>query len=51
MHGIELEMGAPGEEKKTATFEADYLIGCDSGQSKVRKCLFQWNWPGETVKS
>jgi 2-polyprenyl-6-methoxyphenol hydroxylase-like FAD-dependent oxidoreductase len=46
-----VEVGAPGEEKKTATFEADYLIGCDGGQSTVRKCLFQRNWPGETFKS
>jgi 2-polyprenyl-6-methoxyphenol hydroxylase-like FAD-dependent oxidoreductase len=46
-----VEVSTPGEEKKTATFEADYLIGCDGGQSTVRKCLFQRTWPGETFKS
>lgn len=46
-----VQVGAPGEEKKTTTFGADYLIGCDGGQSTVRKCLFQRNWPGETFES
>lgn len=46
-----VEMGARGEERETATFAADYLIGCDGGQSTVRKCLFQRNWPGETFES
>jgi 2-polyprenyl-6-methoxyphenol hydroxylase-like FAD-dependent oxidoreductase len=45
-----VEAGADGEEKKTLTFQADYLIGCDGGQSTVRKCLFQRSWPGETFE-
>jgi 2-polyprenyl-6-methoxyphenol hydroxylase-like FAD-dependent oxidoreductase len=45
-----VKVGVPGSEK-TATCEADYLIGCDGGQSTVRKCLFQRNWPGETFES
>jgi 2-polyprenyl-6-methoxyphenol hydroxylase-like FAD-dependent oxidoreductase len=45
-----VEAGADGEEKKTLNFQADYLIGCDGGQSTVRKCLFQRSWPGETFE-
>ena len=45
-----VEIGAREEERETATFAADYVIGCDGGQSKVRKCLFQRNWPGETFE-
>lgn len=29
-------------------FEGDYIVGCDGGQSVVRKTLFQRHWPGET---
>lgn len=43
-----VEAGADDEERKTLTFQADYLIGCDGGQSTVRKCLFQRSWPGDT---
>lgn len=45
-----VKIGIPGNEK-TEKFEADYLIGCDGGQSTVRKCLFGRNWPGETFDS
>lgn len=45
-----VQVGVPGKEA-TEKVEADYLIGCDGGQSTVRKCLFQRNWPGETFKS
>jgi 2-polyprenyl-6-methoxyphenol hydroxylase-like FAD-dependent oxidoreductase len=39
-----------GEEEREERFEADYVVGCDGGQSTVRKCLFGRNWPGETFQ-
>jgi hypothetical protein len=38
-----IEVSVPGEEKKTVIFEADYLIGYNSGQNIVHKYLFQQN--------
>jgi 2-polyprenyl-6-methoxyphenol hydroxylase-like FAD-dependent oxidoreductase len=30
-------------------FEADYIVGCDGANSKIRRCLFgDWNFPGKT---
>ncbi|KID62178.1 hypothetical protein H634G_00242 [Metarhizium anisopliae BRIP 53293] len=46
-----VEVGGQDEVKRTVTFEASYIIGCDGGQSTVRKTLFQRNWPGETFES
>ncbi|KAK2590142.1 hypothetical protein QQS21_012171 [Conoideocrella luteorostrata] len=46
-----VEVGKENEAKSTVNFEADYLVGCDGGQSSVRKILFQRNWPGETFAS
>jgi 2-polyprenyl-6-methoxyphenol hydroxylase-like FAD-dependent oxidoreductase len=45
-----VQVGEPRQET-TERIEADYLIGCDGGQSTVRKCLLQRNWPGETFES
>lgn len=42
------EIGGEGEAKTTAKIEADYLVGCDGGQSTIRKKLFGHNWPGDT---
>ncbi|KAG5989480.1 hypothetical protein E4U43_004491 [Claviceps pusilla] len=36
------------EANKIIRLTADYVVGCDGGQSRVRKILFQRNWPGET---
>jgi 2-polyprenyl-6-methoxyphenol hydroxylase-like FAD-dependent oxidoreductase len=31
------------------TFEADYIVGCDGANSKVRRSLFgEWEFPGKT---
>ncbi|KAE9382267.1 monooxygenase [Stipitochalara longipes BDJ] len=46
-----VEISTAGEEMKTVTLAADYLIGCDGSQSVVRKCLFQRDWPGDTFDS
>ena len=42
---VEVEVG---EEKNTATIDADFVVGCDGSKSKVRKTLFGRYWPGET---
>jgi 2-polyprenyl-6-methoxyphenol hydroxylase-like FAD-dependent oxidoreductase len=47
---VTVEVGIPGEER-TEIIQTDYLVGCDGGQSTVRKCLFQRNWPGESFES
>ena len=44
-------IGEEHTDKNTTEFVADYVIGCDGGQSTVRKNLFQRNWPGETFES
>ncbi|OWT43555.1 monooxygenase [Pochonia chlamydosporia 170] len=46
-----VEVGGESDAKTTTIFEGDYIIGCDGGQSSVRKILFQRNWPGETFNS
>lgn len=46
-----VEVGSEHEVKNSVEFRADYIIGCDGGQSSVRKILFQRNWPGETFNS
>lgn len=33
---------------QTTSFTADFLLGCDGGQSGVRKALFGRNFPGHT---
>jgi 2-polyprenyl-6-methoxyphenol hydroxylase-like FAD-dependent oxidoreductase len=34
---------------KEMVFEADYVVGCDGANSKVRRCLFgDWEFPGKT---
>lgn len=43
--------GGDETDKSTTEFTADYIVGCDGGQSTVRKKLFQRNWPGETFES
>lgn len=45
-----VQVGETGQET-IETIQGHYLIGCDGGQSTVRKCLFQRNWPGETFES
>ena len=45
---VDVEIGADGEEKKQATMEADYIIGCDGSSSAVRRSLFGREWPGQT---
>ncbi|KAG5976343.1 hypothetical protein E4U55_007357 [Claviceps digitariae] len=53
-----VEVG-PREEKGEGKHEAqniirltaDYVVGCDGGQSSVRKVLFQRHWPGETFSN
>ncbi|KAG6002577.1 hypothetical protein E4U21_002960 [Claviceps maximensis] len=39
------------EANNTIRLTADYVVGCDGGQSSVRKILFQRHWPGETFPS
>lgn len=46
-----VEAAAGHGDKEEKRFEADYVIGCDGGQSMVRKLLFQRQWPGETFES
>lgn len=43
--------GGDAADNTIKEFTADYVIGCDGGQSTVRKNLFQRNWPGETFES
>jgi 2-polyprenyl-6-methoxyphenol hydroxylase-like FAD-dependent oxidoreductase len=45
---VDVEIGPDGSEKSQQRFEADYVIGCDGGTSKVRHELFGRNWPGIT---
>ncbi|KHO01651.1 monooxygenase [Metarhizium album ARSEF 1941] len=46
-----VEVGGESEFKRTVTLEAPYIVGCDGGQSTVRKTLFHRDWPGETFDS
>ena len=45
-HAARVKVKTPEGEK---TFEADYVVGCDGANSKVRRSLFgDWEFPGKT---
>ncbi|KAG5929092.1 hypothetical protein E4U53_002524 [Claviceps sorghi] len=50
---IEVSPHEDEHEAKNTTIRltADYVVGCDGGQSSVRRILFQRQWPGETFSS
>lgn len=35
-------------DRKTETFHADFVVGCDGSRSSVRKALFNDEFPGKT---